>query len=887
MGWMRLLRLLPRDLREPIAGDLQEEWERLRRRNGPLRAAVWGWLAAARVVLAFQRERLTHTRGVPPLAEELRRKRRIRDEIRQDLVFSVRMLRRQPAFTAVALTALAVGIGANTAIFSVVDAVLWRPLPYSDADRIVDIAEQRPREGRMYGAISPADFFDWRREAQSIAPMAAYFEYAVNLTGIGEPERLRGLMVTSGFLEALGIAPSIGRTFISAEETDGQDRTVILTDGVWRRRFGADPGVVGRTITFDGNPYTVVGLLPPSFWWPSPTDVLLPLALTDHDRALRAAHFLFAIGRLKPGVDATQAREELAVIGARLEQAYPEENRGHGPNLRSLRDSMVGTVRVALLVLLGAVGFVLLIACANVATLLLARASVRQKELSIRRAVGATRARVVQQMMTESLVVSAIGGGIGLLLAAWSVAAFRTVLPAEFSELPGLDRIGIDARVLLAATAASLLTGVVFGALPALVASDSRVHVGLTDEGRGSSGSAAASRVRSALVVSELAFSLILLAGAALLIVSFSRLTHVSPGFQTDGVVAATVNLPASRYGSHALAVRFYETVMERLAGAPGVERAAVTSASPFSGIDARLNLEIERPTIELKPPVRAHPRLVSPGYFAAMGIPVTRGRGLDDRDTESGSRVVVINETAARRYWPNANPIGARISLGSPPRFMEIVGVVGDVRHEALAVDAEPEAYIPFRQGFIAIGVGLDRAMTVVVRSRADEGATAAAIRTAIASVDRQQPVGRIRAMNAMIAASIGPQRLNYLLVTAFAAVAVVLTAAGLYGVMSYIVAQRTREIGVRMALGASPRQVLAMVMRQAGTMMAVGIAIGIAGALAVTRWTASLLFGVSAADPTIYATASLLLALVALGAAAVPSRRATRIDPMVALRE
>jgi putative ABC transport system permease protein len=548
---------------------------------------------------------------------------------------------------------------------------------------------------------------------------------------------------------------------------------------------------------------------------------------------------------------------------------------------------MVGTARVALLALLGAVGFVLLIACANVATLLLARASVRQKELSIRRAVGATRARVVQQMMTESLVVSAVGGGIGLLLAAWSVAAFRTVLPAEFSELPGLDRIGIDARVLVTAVGASLLTGVIFGALPALVASDTRVHVGLTEEARGSSGSAAASRLRSALVVSELAFSLILLAGAALLIVSFSRLTRVSPGFQTDGVVTATVNLPASRYGSHTLAVRFYESVMERLAGAPGVERVAVTSAVPFSGLDARLNLEIDPPVIELKPPVRAHPRLVSSGYFATMGIPVIRGRGFDDRDTERAPPVVVVNETAVRRYWPNANPIGARISLGSPMRWMEIVGVVGDVRHEALDVDAEPEAYIPLRQGFVAIGVGLDRALALVVRSGADEVATAAAIRTAVASVDRQQPVGRIRAMNAMIAASIGAQRLNYLLVTAFAAVAVVLTAAGLYGVMSYIVAQRTREIGVRMALGASQGQVLTMVMRQAGTMMAVGIAIGITGALAVTRWTASLLFGVSAADPAIYAAASLLLAVVALGAAAVPSRRATRIDPMVALRE
>ncbi len=888
MGWLRLLRLLPRDLREPIAGDLQEEWRRLRPRVGGVRAGLWAWTAAVRVVLALRIERIMNGRGVPPIGEELRPKRPFLDGFRQDLLFSCRMLKRQPGFALVALTALAVGIGANTAIFSVVDAVLWRPLPYPDAERIMEVAEQRPREGRMFGSVSPADFYDWRRDAGSFSQLAAYDEVALNLTGVGEPERLRGLRVTSGFLEALGVTPSLGRSFRLEEESPGRDHVAVLTDGVWRRRFGADPRLVGQTITFDGAPYVVVGVLPASFWWPSPADVLAPLALTDHDRGLRSAHFLSLIGRLRPGRDERQAREELDVIGARLQQAYPEDNRGHGPNVRPLRESLVGDVRVALLALLGAVGFVLLIACANVATLLLARASVRQKELAIRRALGATRARVVQQMLTESLVVSVLGGLVGVALAAWGVAAFRAVLPAEFSNLPGLERIGVDGRVLLAALGATLLTGLAFGALPALVASDARVNVGLTDEARGGSGSAAASRLRSALVVSELAFSLVLLAGATLLMVSFSRLTRVSPGFRPERVTVAAVNLPGTRYGTHAQAVRFYEDVMARVVDAPGIENAAVTSAPPFSGIDARLNLDIERPTtIGLKPPVRAHPRLVSPAYFSTMGIPLMRGRGFDERDAESTVRVAIINETAARRYWPNADPIGARISLGTPIEWMQIVGVVGDVRHEALAADTVPEAYIPLRQGFLKLGATLERRLTLVVRSSTGGSAAALAIRAAVAGVDRQQPVGQIGNMDSLIAASVGTQRLNYLLVTSFAFVAVIMTAAGLYGVMSYIVARRTREIGVRMALGASPRQVLGMVMGQAGTMMAVGIGIGVAGALAVTRWTASLFFGISAADPAVYVGVSLLLAAIALGAAAVPSRRATRIDPLVALRD
>jgi putative ABC transport system permease protein len=882
-----LLRLIPGDLRDPIAGDLEEECEAMARQRGRMRAGLWTVATAARLAARFRLERITHVRGVPPLGDELRRRRSMWDQLRQDLVFSARMLRRQPGFTIVALLALALGIGANTAIFSVVDAVLWRPLPYADADRIMSITEQRPREGRLYGPVSPADFYDWRHDAQSFSAMAAVNLGAYNLTGNGEPERIRVLAGTAALLDVLGVAPAIGRGFRLEEETMGQHRVVLLTDGLWRRRFGADPAVVGTTITFDGRGYQVVGILPPRWWWPAPIDVLVPLSLTPEDRRMRSAHFLEVLGRLKDGVSEAQAAEELNVVGARLARDYPDDNENHGPRIRALREWLVSDTRTALLVLLGAVGCVLLIACANVATLLLARAAGRQKELSVRRAVGATRGRLVQQMVTESLMVSAIGGTIGLLLAAWSLAAFRTILPAQFSELPGIDAVGLDGRMLAAALGASIVTGLVFGMLPALAATDSRIGTALHDESRGSSGSARTRRLRAALVVAELAVSLVLLAGAGLLIVSFARLSEVSPGFRPQQLVTVGLNLPSSRYGTPEQALAFYETLIDRLRAVPGVVRAAAVSAPPFTGLDARLNFTIERQSWELKGPIRAHPRLVSSDYFATMGIPLVRGRGLDDRDTPSKPLVTVINETAARRFWPNTDPIGQRINMDRETRWMEIVGIVGDVRHQALQVDAEPEVYIPQRQGFSNLGTGLARSLSIVVRTTLDGAAIAPAVRATVSVIDPQQPLGPIRPMEELITDSVGTYRLNFVLVSVFAAIALFLTAAGLYGVMSYIVTQRTREIGVRMALGATRGQVLLLMLRQAGTITLLGIAVGVTGALAATRMMASLLFGVSAADPFIYAAVSALLAAVALLAVAVPSNRATRVDPLSALRD
>src|SRR6185503_2446646 len=507
--------------------------------------------------------------------------------------------------------------------------------------------------------------------------------------------------------------------------------------------------------------------------------------------------------------------------------------------------------------------------------------------LSVRRAVGATRSRVVQQMLTESLVVALAGGIAGLLVAAWGLAAFRTIVPAQFETLPGIAAVGIDGRVLAAAFGLSALTGMIFGIVPALVASDSRIGTALTEETRGSSGSVRAGRFRAALVVAELALSLVLLAGAALLIVSFRNLINVSPGFQPDQLVFTRLSLPGARYGQHARTVAFFDALYERLRAAPGLQRVGATTSLPFDGADSRLNLVIEHKTTAFPFPVRLHPRIVSTEYFQTMGIPLMRGRAFTGRDTDSTPNVVVINEAAARRYWPNEDPIGQRISLGATDDWRQIVGIVGDTRDEGLDAETDPAGYLPQHQVFLSLGNAFERTITVVARTTGDTASAASMLRTAVASIDPQLPIGLVRPMDELIGDSIAPRRLNFVLVSAFALVALVLTAAGLYGVMAYAVAQRTREIGVRMALGASRRQVLAMMFRQGGTMTAAGIGLGIAGALLLTRSMRSLLFGVSAADPAVYVGVSALLAVVAIVAVAVPSSRATRIDPLLALRD
>jgi putative ABC transport system permease protein len=538
--------------------------------------------------------------------------------------------------------------------------------------------------------------------------------------------------------------------------------------------------------------------------------------------------------------------------------------------------------------LMGAVVFVLLIACANVAVLLLARATARQKELAVRRAVGASRRRIVQQLVTESLVIAVAGAAAGLVMASVTLAVLRDQLPAQFSGLPGIAAAGLDGRVLAVTLGVSIATGLIFGVVPAVASSDSRVTVGLGEETRGSSGGVRARRWRSTLVIAELALSLVLLAGSALLLVSFSRLISVPPGFQPAQLVVAGVALPGARYGEHAQVVTFFDAVFERLRAAPGVQRVAATTSLPLDGADSRLDLVIEhrRPVPEGSA-LRAHARLVSTDYFATLGIPLVRGRFFTEHDNESSANVAIINAAAGRRYWPGEDPIGHRISLGTDDDWREIVGIVGDTHHEGLDADADPATYLPQHQVFTNLGAGFERTVSLVMRSSNAAAANTSIVRSAVSAVDPQLAIGIVRNMQEVIGDSIAPRRLNFLLVSAFALVALVLTCAGLYGVMSYTVAQRTREIGVRIALGATRQQVLRIIVVQAARMTLAGIGAGIAGALALTRSMSSLLFGVSAADPLIYAAASMLLAIVALVAAAVPALRAMRIDPLAALRE
>jgi putative ABC transport system permease protein len=875
-------RFVPGDLRDPIAGDLHEEYLTMRDRRGRRRADAWLWWQSLRLMMTFRWERAAHGRPLPPIGDELRGFGSMWDGFRQDIGFGVRMLRRQPGFTAVALLALALGIGANTAIFSIVDAVLWRPLPYPSSNDVISIGEQRPRESRVHGPVAPADFYDWRRENHAFSAMAGIEAGPVNISGDGEPERARSLTVTAGFLDVLGIKPVLGRDFTRDEETAGRRRVALLSDGFWRRRFGAALSVVGRTILVNDEPCDVLGVLPETFWWPTMPDVVLIYAARA-EAPSRAQHSMDVIARLRPGVTFAQARSEMDLLGRRLSDQYPQTNAAHGPHLYTLQQSLVGDVRPALLVLLGAVALVLLIACVNVAMLLLAKATGRGREIAVRLALGAGRTRLVRQLLTESVLLAVAGGIAGVLVAAWAISLFRALAPASFTALPGIAGVAVDARVLVVAMAVSAATGLLFGVIPALTASDQKLSSALQEEGRGGSAGARSARVRGALLVAELALSLVLLVGAGLLMVSFKHVLDVSPGFEPQHIVVAPMDRQSGTFPEVTV---FYQTLLERVRSLPDVEAAALATPLPFIGEDGRTGFRIEGRTGQSPFPVRARPRFISPGYFATLGIPLVRGRTFTDRDAAGAPDVVIINAAAARRYWPDEDALGRRIDItfADQPRWFQIVGIVGDVKHASLEQDTDPEAYMPYGQAPFR---GNARRLAIVVRTQAPLAAMAPRLRSTVTELDRNQPIGQVSAMEDVISASVAPRRLNLWLVGAFALVALVLTAAGLYGVMSYLVAQRTREIGVRMALGASPASVLMLMLRQAGRMMALGIGIGVAGALALTRTLGSLLFGVTSSDPTIYAGVSLLLTVVALLAVTIPSSRAAGIDPLSALRD
>jgi putative ABC transport system permease protein len=819
--------------------------------------------------------------GIDRVKEESRDERGIRllDEVWQDLRYGVRMSMKQPGFTLIAVIALSLGIGANTAIFSVVNAVLLRPLPYQDPDRLVVLWETHPqivlRDERSN--VSPANFIDWRDQSRVFEQVAALGgQRGFNLTTGGEPERIQGARVSVSLFSLLGVQPYLGRSFLPEEDQASQSRVVLLSHGLWQRRFGSDPGIIGKTLSLNLRSYTVVGVMPREFNFPEEVEVWTPMAFSADERKTRDFHYLNVIARLKPGVTLLQAQAEMSTLASRLEQQYPGSNAKRSVQLASLHEHLVGKVKLALLVLLGAVVFVLLIACANVANMLLARAATRQREIAIRLTLGATRLRLVRQLLTESVLLALLGGAFGVLMASWGVHLLIRLSPGN---LPRLTGVSIDGRVLGFTLTLSILTGLVFGLLPALQAARFSLNETLKESSRGAEG-ASQHRARSLLVIAEVALSLVLLLGAGLMIRSFMQLNRVSPGFKPDHLLTARLSPTTSKFRNEDEGIAFYQQVIEQVGALPGVVSAGAVTHPPMSDINLRLDFAVEgRQATAPGEKTSAEARAVSPGYFETMGIPLLKGRDFTLHDHKQSARVAIINETMARKYWPNEDPMGKRLTMEIESVPRQIIGVVGDVRHWGLDQGARAEMYWPLFQKPLVF-------MTLMVRTTSDPASFVAAVRREVSGIDKDQPVYSIKPMEQLISDSIAQQRLNLLLLTIFAGVALALAAIGIYGVMAYAVTQRTREIGIRIALGAQASDVFKLVIGQGIMQTLVGLTVGLVASFALTRVMKNLLFGVSTTDSRTFVFASLLLAGVALLACYLPARRAIKVDPLLTLR-
>jgi predicted permease len=801
-----------------------------------------------------------------------------------DLKFGIRMMVRSPGFTLVALVTIALGIGANTAIFSVVNTVLLRPLPYQDSDRLVVLWEKQEQIDQESPSLP--DFLDWRERNQSFEQMAIARRDNVNLTGAGEPVRLLARQITANFFSTLGVTPQVGRSF-STEEEQTKAPVVLVSDSLWKRRFGSDPALVGKPVTLYDTSFTVVGILPPGFQFYTPADVFVPISfMPDRLKEAREEHGgIVAIARLKPGVAKQQAQSEMDSIAGALEQQYPKTNNTVRVSINSIYTDMVGDVRPSLLVLLGAVGFVLLIACANVANLLLARAAARQKEIAIRTALGASRLRVVRQLLTESVALSVIGGALGLLLATWGADLLLAVIP---NNVPWVTEIALDRNVFGFTLAASLVTGIVFGLAPALQASRPDLNETLKEGGRGSTGGR--QRARSVLVVSEVALALVLLIGAGLMLKTFSRLRQIDAGFNPRNLLTMTLSLSPIKYSESPKARAFFEQLDQRIAALPGVETAAFTTSVPLNGAtvttvlldgESFTNYGDQRLTVQ---------SAVGVGYFRAMGIPLLKGRGFSEQETDKTPLVAVIDENMARALFPDKDPIGQHLLLNEGAIRFEIIGVASHIKHLSWDADGQSrvrfQMYSNYNQIPDQFFVQVTRTMSLVVRASSDPLSLVPAVRRQVVDVDKDQPIYNLKLMDELISGSMSQQRFAMLLLAVFAGVAMVLAAVGIYGVTSYSVTQRSHEIGIRMALGARRRDVLNLVVTQGLKLVIAGVAIGLGGAFALTRVMSSLLFGVSATDPLVFILTSVALTGVALAASFIPARRATKVDPMVALR-
>ncbi|MFY9609352.1 MAG: ABC transporter permease [Blastocatellia bacterium] len=796
----------------------------------------------------------------------------------QDLRYGTRMLIKNPGFTLVAVLALTLGIGADSAIFSVVNAVLLRPLPYPDSERLVVLRERSPQIEGM--SVAYPNFIDWRDQNNSFENLGVFRRQSYSLTGSGEPERLTGWQVSADVFVLLKAAPAHGRVFTGDEDKAGANPVVVLSHGLWQRRFGEDPNIIDQAVTFDGRVFTVIGIMPPGFEFPGRgTELWTPVGQSSRDPGWenRGNHpGLTGIARLKPGVSIEQAREDMEVVATNLERQYPDSNTGNRITVTSALENAVRTIRPALLVLLGAVGLVLLIACANVANLLLARATTRQKEIAIRTALGASRGRIIRQLLTESSLLSLAGGALGLLLARWGVKLIVAISP---NSIPRSREINLDFRVLAFTIGVSLLTGIIFGLVPALQSSKPDLNETLKDAGRGSTGGR--HLFRSGLVVSEVALTLVLLISAGLMIVSFYRLQQVDPGFNHERLLTFSVSLPSKKYPEDPQRISFYEQLAEKLRRLPGVQTVGLSSGLPLGNNGWQTSFRVDgQPEPEPGKTPLTEAVIASPEYFQAMGLIVLSGRNFSEQDVKDAPRVTLIDEEFARRYWPGEEAVGKRIRTGGDGPPVTVVGVVRRVKMDGLNDDSNRvQSYYPFRQ--------LPRGgMIVVVKTATDSMSLVSGVREQVLAIDPDQPVFNVNTMEQLRSDSIAPDRLNLMLLASFAAVALILAGVGIYGVMAYSVTQRTHEIGIRMALGARPSDVLGMVIRQGMKLAVIGLAIGLAGAWIATRAMASLLFGVSATDPLTFAAISVFFFGVALGACFVPARRATRVDPMIALR-
>ena len=806
----------------------------------------------------------------------------------KDLRYALRTFLKRPRFTAVAVLTLALGIGANSAIFSVVNSIVLRPLPYKDASSLMVFWGNLHNNGLNEIELSAPELVDIQQQTKSFENIAGYTIQGFNLAGVDQPERLRGALASANLFPTLRVNAALGRTFLREEDQFEHDQVVLLSHALWQRRFGADPSIINKKITLDNQPVTVIGVMPAGFQFPEKdTELWRPLALSPDllNEDNRGSHFLNVTGRLSPNITQSQAQVELDAVTARMTQDHKAIYRsGFSVAIRSLQDDKVGgSLRNALFILLAAVGLVLAVSCANVAHLLLANAASRQKEIAVRTALGASRFRIIRQFLTESLLLSSFGGLVGLTLAIWGVRILVALIP---KDTPRIEEIALDYRVVFFTIGVSIVTGLLFGLAPALQAAKSDLNDSLKEAGRGAGQSLARQRLRNALVVSEVAFALVLLIGAGLMIKSLRRLQSIGPGFSPQQLMTMRVALPGSKYEKFSQGQAFFEELFDRLQVRPEVKSVGVINLVPFGGGGGDRSFFIEGRTVskhEESPDEQV--RFISAGYFNAMEIPVLKGREFTSHDVDSAPAVMVVNQALAKKFWPNEEAIGKRISFSmDQPKWYEIVGVVGNVKHRGLDVEEKPEIYVPFLQPLFRDGNV--PAMYVVVRTIGEPAAITGLLRNEVTSIDHDQPISSVLTMEQRISDSVAPRRFNMFLLTLFATLAMLLAAVGIYGIMAFSVTQRTHEIGVRMALGARNSDVFRMVLKNGFLLTLLGVALGLAVSFAATRLMTSLLFEVSATDPTIFFVDAILLVAVSLLACYIPARRATKVDPLEALR-